>query len=163
MPRRNARNFALFAAILCLSWTSFGTLIIHTIIPHWGTNLFARTCLSRDFQNRRVHLGQTRHRRRRRRRLRWTDDGLYGHGDRAASAASPLIGGPRAIKVFTELVDPASIEARPRPVRGVRQRQAAQGGFCDATAGAHVVAPPSVRQRPDHRLSAGHNRMDRRE
>src|SRR6516162_8128541 len=33
----------------------------HTIIPHWGTNLFARICLSKDFQSRRAHLGQTRH------------------------------------------------------------------------------------------------------
>ena len=30
--------------------------------------------------------------------MRWTDDDLYWDGDRAASAASPLIGGPRAIK-----------------------------------------------------------------
>src|SRR6516225_5917366 len=83
MPRRNARNFALFAAILRPSWTSFGTPIIHTIIPHWGTNLFARICLSRDFQSRGAHLGRTRHRRYRRRRLHWVDDDDYGDGNRA--------------------------------------------------------------------------------
>src|SRR5690348_5550303 len=57
------------------SRTSFGTLIIHTTIPHWGTNLFARICLSTAFQSRRSLTGEE----------RWID------GENSGIVTAPLI------------------------------------------------------------------------
>src|SRR5260370_7864615 len=72
--------------------TRFGTMVM-VIIPHWGTN-FARICLSRDFRSRRAHLG-----------LRWTDDDLYGNGDRAADLWPTR----------TAAINYVTIKKRPRP------------------------------------------------